>query len=214
MSEIHTKGRLTVHTHGRITAGPFHSYTNGSAQEQFAMVTGFTRSDNPTAERDANARRLAACWNACDGIPTEKLEKAADDISPVFQLLTNATAEAMRLRAALEALIRDADSEPDSEYLQGAGKNRVAVYRKGIERARAVLAATTEAAPPQLAVSNFDALINAAREQMAERIENIKDDRRGFYTPEDLESAEAERLQIEAQAEALEAYSKAVTAEG
>lgn len=26
--------------------------------------------------RDANARRLVACWNACDGVPTEALEAA------------------------------------------------------------------------------------------------------------------------------------------
>lgn len=27
------------------------------------------------AERDANARRLVACWNAMEGIPTEDIEK-------------------------------------------------------------------------------------------------------------------------------------------
>ena len=34
--------------------------------------------DNGTApvERDANAHRLAACWNACQGIPTEMMEYA------------------------------------------------------------------------------------------------------------------------------------------
>mgnify|MGYP000868663696 CR=1 FL=1 len=53
--------------------------------------------------------------------------------------------------------------------------------------------------------SNFDALINAAREQITERIANIKGDRCEFYTDQDLESAEAERLQIEAQAKVLEA---------
>ena len=54
------------------------------------------------------------------------------------------------LRSVLSALVRDADSEPDGEYLQGAGKNRVAVHRKGIERARAALAATPAADAPDL----------------------------------------------------------------
>lgn len=147
MSENYTKGRLTVHTHGRITAGPFHNYTNGAAQEQFAMVTGFTRSDNPTAERDANALRLAACWNACEGISTEALE-TGPTMMAAYQReerrADRAERERDELRAALEALVRDADSEPDTEYLEGAGKNRVAVHRKGIERARAALAATQE----------------------------------------------------------------------
>lgn len=55
-------------------------------------------------------------------------------------------------------------------------------------------------------ILNFNALINAAREQSAERIANIKANRFNDYTNEDLASAEAEGLQIEAQAAALEAY--------
>ena len=136
--EAITKGRITFREDGDAN--------------QYAMLTEDGRwwlallaNGEMTTERQrANFRRLAACWNACDGIPTEKLEKAAGDITPVFQLLTDTTAEAMKLRAALEALVRDADAEPDTEYLQGAGKNRVAVHRKGIERARAALAATKE----------------------------------------------------------------------
>ena len=62
-------------------------------------------------------------------------------------------------------------------------------------------------------ITCFDTLINAAREQIAERIEAIKANRFNDYTAEDLESAEAERLQMEEQAEALEAYTKAVTQE-
>lgn len=73
---------------------------------------------------------------------------------------------------------------------------------------------TKSQAVPQLSVTNFDALINAAREQMAERIEAIKANRFGDYTDDDMESAEAERLQIEAQAKALEAYCRAANKEG
>ena len=46
--------------------------------------------ENPIAEvyadthekAQANARRLAACWNACDGIPTEILESMVNDGIP------------------------------------------------------------------------------------------------------------------------------------
>ena len=31
--------------------------------------------EDAKAVRDANARRLAACWNACEGISTDALEK-------------------------------------------------------------------------------------------------------------------------------------------
>jgi hypothetical protein len=46
------------------------------------------------------------------------------------------------LRKALEKLVRDADAEPDGDYLDGApSKGCVAVHRSGIERARTALAA-------------------------------------------------------------------------
>ena len=51
----------------------------------------------------------------------------------------------------------------------------------------------------------YDDLINAAREHAAERVENIKQDRHGFYTTEDLADAEKAREDIEAQASKLEA---------
>jgi len=76
MSEKYTQGRLVVgelnghgieikHTHGDVP---------GAISLVLARVTA-----RPTwiAEAEANARRLAACWNACDGIGTERLEAHA-----------------------------------------------------------------------------------------------------------------------------------------
>ena len=40
------------------------------------------------AVMEANARRLVAAWNACEGIPTEVLENLADDgatIAPIYR---------------------------------------------------------------------------------------------------------------------------------
>lgn len=45
--------------------------------------------------------------------------------------------------------------------------------------------------------TDFPSLFNAAREQIAERLQNIRDDQHNFYTQEDLEAAELEQAQIE-----------------
>lgn len=106
-----------------------------------------TESMGDKAENEANARRIVATWNACAGISTEALE-TGPTMMEAYQREEDRADKAERerdeLRTALEALVRDADSEPDTEYLKGAGKNRVAVHRNGIERARAALAANKE----------------------------------------------------------------------
>jgi hypothetical protein len=52
-------------------------------------------------------------------------------------------AAAPELLEALIRLVRDADFEPDNDYLQNANKGCVAVHRSGIERARAAIAKAT-----------------------------------------------------------------------
>lgn len=101
-------------TMGRIT------FREDWAANQYAMLTedgkwwlALLANGEMTSERQrANFRRLAACWNACDGIPTEKLEKAAGDITPVFQLLTEANAQVIKLRNTLE-IIATGNTDPD-----------------------------------------------------------------------------------------------------
>jgi hypothetical protein len=75
MSEKHTQGRLKATRLGAIVGGPIREYVNGSGQDQVAMTTGTEWMDE--GEKEANARRLVACWNACDGIPTTDLEQYA-----------------------------------------------------------------------------------------------------------------------------------------
>ena len=45
--------------------------------------------------------------------------------------------------------------------------------------------------------TDFPNLFNAAREQIAERLQNIRNDQYNFYTQEDLEAAELELAHIE-----------------
>jgi len=72
MSEKHTQGRLGLSRNGVIVGGPLQHYVNGSAQPQVFMAC--VGPDGGSEEQEANARRLVACWNACDGISTSDLE--------------------------------------------------------------------------------------------------------------------------------------------
>lgn len=72
MSEKHTHGPLVLSQHGAIRGGPMVRYINGSTQEQVAMTTGADWMG--PGEQLENARRLVACWNACEKVSTEDLE--------------------------------------------------------------------------------------------------------------------------------------------
>lgn len=72
MSAKHTQGPLVLGQHGAIRGGPMVRFINGSAQEQLAMTTGTSWME--PGEHIENARRLVACWNACENVSTEDLE--------------------------------------------------------------------------------------------------------------------------------------------
>ena len=95
MSTSHTPGRLKIFT-------------------AYAMPEIRTQDDvfvaNTPPRTEANARRLVACWNACEGISTDELERHADDTAPVFALLTETWAQRDELLAAIGAC-RDAMPE-------------------------------------------------------------------------------------------------------
>lgn len=65
----HTPGRLTVTHNSRETST---IYCEGKEVARVHMDSEAHEDDEQHCE---NARRLAACWNACDGLPTESLEK-------------------------------------------------------------------------------------------------------------------------------------------
>ena len=68
MSE-HTKGLLRVGHSGAVVAD--HPVPEMSGSDAVEYYGGHLVAESVTA---ANARRLAACWNACDGFTTEELE--------------------------------------------------------------------------------------------------------------------------------------------
>lgn len=55
-------------------------------------------------ERNANARRLVACWNACNGIPTEDLIKHENDPTPVFSMLMETWKQRDELLTAMKRI--------------------------------------------------------------------------------------------------------------
>lgn len=67
MSQGHTEGLLIAKSGGVIVGGPVRELPKGPVQSQIAAICC-----TDDAEQDENTRRLVACWNAFDGIPTEK----------------------------------------------------------------------------------------------------------------------------------------------
>ena len=68
MSAKHTQGRLRIA--GRETRGLPHTLVAANT----LLFRVYSEAFGDVEQEGANARRLVACWNACDGIPTEVLE--------------------------------------------------------------------------------------------------------------------------------------------
>lgn len=90
MSAQHTQGQLlAVHEVLLLDDG----------SGEFLAVANLVGCDNA----EPNARRLVACWNACEGIPTEELERAIYLNTASYAMRMNAEAQ----RDHFEALAKD-----------------------------------------------------------------------------------------------------------
>jgi hypothetical protein len=67
MSAQHTQGRLEANDKRSKGGGGFSLFAGG-------QYIGFVSDSDAITDWEANARRLAACWNACEGLSTEALE--------------------------------------------------------------------------------------------------------------------------------------------
>ena len=74
------------------------------------VPTGF--SGKIGAEQEANARRIVACVNACEGIPTGVLEKQG--MVPIEQVTHDIERQRDKLLAALVEVIRISDRDHDA----------------------------------------------------------------------------------------------------
>ena len=85
------------HTTGKLTFRGFSIY----AADGKTPVADTCLNASVAQHDVANARRLVACWNACDGIPTKWLEGGAADILEYSKALK---AQRDELLAALERM--------------------------------------------------------------------------------------------------------------
>lgn len=72
MSEKHTQGRLAIYHQTKPSSQriEIHDVASNAVAKVFVDTSCSDRHD----QSHANARRLVACWNACEGISTERLE--------------------------------------------------------------------------------------------------------------------------------------------
>ena len=69
----HTQGRLRV-THNSWEVSTLHCDGIAVARVHIDSDVDERTQQHLESVKEANARRLVACWNACDGIPTDMLE--------------------------------------------------------------------------------------------------------------------------------------------
>lgn len=110
MSGQHTPGRLVVRPHGGNWSASYEGYGAtaymgivSDTGEVVALATAY--SPNPFNEPegpDENARRLVACWNACDGIDTYALELMTGDLSIKNQITATGKARTKPTHRAVE----------------------------------------------------------------------------------------------------------------
>lgn len=104
MSAQHTHGQLRV-THNNWEASTLHC--DGIAVARVLIESDVDEQTQQHCEsvKEANARRLAACWNACDGISTERLERHG--LPDFAQKISDLMAQRDELLEALQSLISD-----------------------------------------------------------------------------------------------------------
>ena len=125
----HTQGKLTV---SEIGVGFELDDEKGRCIAQTQQLCAIKNAEDHD-ERKANARRLVACWNACDGISTESLEMAAAlgglrDVSPgaavfsqrdelleALQMIASMGLDALQCRDTARAAIARAQREKEQE---------------------------------------------------------------------------------------------------
>lgn len=119
------------------TEGPLATDAYGNVQDEtgasIATVTNWDmRHDRLSGECEANARRIVACWNACEGLRTESLER-----------MPGTFAQAMIHNNFLELWSEYADAKAQRDELLNALRDAL----QGLQREYVNLAMTYEGTP-------------------------------------------------------------------
>ena len=100
MTTAHTQGRITFLEDG--DANHYSMLTEGGRWWLSLLMNG----EQTTARQIANLRRLAACWNVCEGISTESLELMPGQFfKPPYERLKAVEAQRDELLAALKLAV-------------------------------------------------------------------------------------------------------------
>jgi len=101
MSTIHTQGRITVRENGEAN-----SYAILDDKGQWLLSLLHNGQQVVETQRE-NLRRLVACWNACEGISTIRLERTVNNLhgrASASDRLDELRAQRDELLAALRAV--------------------------------------------------------------------------------------------------------------
>ena len=101
MTTTHTPTRLTVRANG--DANSYALLDDKGHWFMSMLVNG----EQMAARQEANLHRLAACWNACEGISTEDLESPEQADSPISVAARVLNFQLMRQRGKLLDLLAE-----------------------------------------------------------------------------------------------------------
>lgn len=113
MSAAHTKGRITFKEDG--DANHYSMLTEDGKWWLAIHANG----EQTSARQAANFRRLAACWNACEGVDTEHLEKYG--LPDFAQKISDIGAERDATQARLDTLIAAIGNECLEKFIEKHG---------------------------------------------------------------------------------------------
>ena len=144
----------TQHTQGLLKACGVNIY----AEDHTTFVASTCAGNTCSSSADANARRLVACWNACDGTSTKFIEYLASLPHNAIASYEHIQTENATLRAEVERLRGDAVRY---QWLRNAPWNWDA---DGTPRASPwVVSGDGHADATPISTDKLDAAIDAAR---------------------------------------------------
>ena len=131
----HTPGRLTVRENGDANS---YAIMDDAGQWLLHMLHN-GRQTPPT--QSENLRRLAACWNYCEGLDTEGMERSVEMKRPANVFIDESIKKELDLLAQRDALLEAL--RPFSEATLTDAGHIIGLMREDFERARAAIAKAT-----------------------------------------------------------------------
>ncbi len=121
------------HTQGLMVVNPIQldQIATADASKEIARVTHFGHSTETVI---ANACRLAACWNACEGVSTEALQLVGRDlldgeVKPLSDKLADVLAQRDELLEALKDCLRRIADDEEYGFDHAVTKARAAIAK-------------------------------------------------------------------------------------